>query len=365
VRFLINHLAVDSGFRTDGLLLMHLRLPDSKYGSREQRGQFYEQVLHELQALPGVDGVAATTAFPIWRTEQSSGIRPEGWPLPEDGTVRSANEARVSSDYFTIMGISLREGRGFTDQDQAAGNLVVIINEAMAQKYWPGESAVGKRLHTYSAWREIVGVVSNLKHPGSLDPQDTKPHFYLPQSQDPWSFSYLILRTSQNPSSLAKPARQVVADLDPDLAVFRLATGEQALQTALVGYQTLIWLLVGFATLGLILAAVGIYGVVSQAVVQRQNEMSIRMALGAKPKDVLRLVLDQGMRPVWLGLILGLAVSLSLSLILKRTLGEIGSPNLSILALVLGILLATAAWACLLPARRVTRLNPTTALRYE
>ena len=265
------------------------------------------------------------------------------------------------------MGIAVLKGRAFTDQDKAGAPPVIIINEAMAEKYWPGADPLGKRMRLNGPineypWMQVVGVVQNVKHelqtPVTAD-------YYLPNTQDVWSSMVLVARTKGDPLSLAADMRQQVWSLDKDQPVFEVRTMAQVRALSVSLYSFSSFSLGIFAAIALMLAAIGIYGVMSYAVMQRTQEIGIRMALGARASDVLKLVVRSGMTLALLGVVAGLAGAFALTRLLQSLLFGVTPTDVPTFALVTLGLLLVALLACYIPARRATKVDPLVALRYE
>lgn len=368
-RALAGYLGMDPGFRTEKLLAFRVSLPSKKYPDRNHRTDFYLGAMERLGALPGVERVGAGTSLPIWDLGSSRTFQIEGQPQPEPGQSPLAQNAVVSPEYFQMLGIPLKEGRLFTDQDREAVPRVVVVNEAMARKFWPGARAVGKRIFLGTAesgdWREIVGVVQDTRHPASSDWMRTKPEFYESMWQEPGAWAWLILRTAQQPEALANTLRQTMATLDPDIPAYRITTVKRALASAFIAFRVMVWLLAGFSFVGLLLAALGLYGVISYSIARRSHEIGIRVALGARRQDVLGLVLRQGMVLVSVGLAFGLGGAGALSYSIRRILFGMSPADPGTFAVIIVVLSVTGMLACYLPARRATKVEPMIALRCE
>jgi len=265
------------------------------------------------------------------------------------------------------MGISIVRGRGFTDQDKAGAPPVVIINEAFVRKHWPSQDPIGKRIRFYgpperTPWMEVVGVIADVKHELNLP---VTPEYYLPHAQDPWSGMVLVARTSVEPSSLASALRQQVLAIDKDQPVFDVKTMQEVRSISVAVYSFSSVMLGIFAFVALLLASIGIYGVMAFAVTQRTQEIGIRIALGARSADVLKLVVTHGMKLALFGMVLGLGGSWALTRFMEKLLFGVQATDVLTFSVVSVCLLVAAFVACYLPARRATKVDPLVALRYE
>jgi predicted permease len=299
-------------------------------------------------------GGAITESFSIeGRSSDSTNVANQaGWYL-------------VSSDYFRALGVPLLQGRDFTEQDSEAAPRVVIINQVLARRFWPGEDAIGRRLKIASEPpREIVGVAGDTRHM-ALD-KEAMPEMYVPYAQAPYVVSLqLVVRTPSEPKHLAAAVRDEVLAVNPNQPVSHVKTMEQYLDDSVAHPRFRSILLGLFGALALVLAMVGLYGVMSYAVTQRTHEIGIRMALGARSRDVRRLVLKQGLGLTLLGVVIGLAGALSLTRVLKTFLFQVSATDPLTLAVVSLLLILIALLACLLPVRRAMAVDPMVALRYE
>ncbi|HWM90009.1 MAG TPA: ABC transporter permease [Thermoanaerobaculia bacterium] len=361
---------VDPGFRPEGLLTARITIPEFKYPDEERQAIFYRQLEERISVIPGVEQAAIIYPLPLSGANMILAYSVEGRPAPPPSEVRGANVRMVSPAYFRAMGIPVVRGRAFREQDGGDGEQVVIINQAMAAQEWPDEEPLGKRF-TFGdpadpedpGWRTIVGVVGDVRH-DSLD-QELAAEAYWPQSQGPSPESFLVLRTSGDPASLTSSLREAVRELDRDLPIDRVQTMESVVAEALAQNRFKTLLLGLFAGLALVLAAVGVYGVVSYSVAQRTHEIGIRMALGARPDQVRRLVVFQGMRMVLIGAVVGLALALFATRFLRDQVYGVSATDPVTFAVVPLVLIGVALLANWLPALRATRVDPLEALRYE
>jgi macrolide transport system ATP-binding/permease protein len=361
--------SIHLGFDADNLLvmsIMDLRL----HGYDKAAGQnFYRVLLERVRMLPGVAG-AGLTEVPLSLNASSNGITIEGYTRHE-GEGPEVHSATVTPGYFDAMRIPVLRGRSFSDRDVPGSPGVVIINEAFARRYWPGEQPLGKRIQmgvglegrNSSPYLEVVGVVKDGRYV-TLG-EEVRPFFYRPLAQYHQSAATLIVRTLGNPIDSVSAVREQIGSLDRNLTVYDVKTMRQHLGLALLPARLAGTILGVFGFVALILATSGIYGVMSYTVAQRTREVGIRLALGAQTSDVMRLIVRQGMKLVLIGLVIGMAGALALSRVMTSLLyGTKATEPLTFLAvsLLLGIV---ALLACYLPARRATRIEPLEALRYE
>ncbi|HKY05902.1 MAG TPA: ABC transporter permease, partial [Blastocatellia bacterium] len=318
---------IDPGFNPVNVMTMSVSLPSSKYREPHQQTGFYNQLIERVRSLPGVESAAASTSIPIGGSDYIYGFLIEGGTVsPQDAP--SANYYSITPDYFKAMGIPLKRGRNFTDADLANTTLVAIINETFAKRYFPDEDPIGKRIHITNgpqAFREIVGIVGDVRH-YSLD-QESTAQMYEPYAQKPFTSMALAIRTTQDPTSLISAVRSQVLAVDRDQPVSNVKTLEQLVSESIAQPRLSMLLLTIFAVVAMVLAAVGLYGVMSYSVTQRTNEIGIRMALGARRTDVLRLVVGQGMMLAVIGVGIGLAASFVLTRFLATLLYTVSATD--------------------------------------
>ena len=356
----------DAGFRAEGVLTASVPLPQTRFPEHAQRAEFAARLIENLKAVPGVQ--FASTTLPLlggWQTSFSV----EGKPEPPPGQRPSADIARVGPDYFPAMGVRLLEGRAFGEADRTDAPAVCMVDETLAKKHWPGETALGKRLKfgglddKDNPWMEVVGIVAHVKNYG-VD-EDSRVELYLPYLQNSVSSLTVVVRTDRDPASLSSGVREAVRAADPELPVYQVRTLESMVAEH-AAPRRLAALLIGvFAALALLLAAGGIYGVMSYAVAQRTAEIGIRMALGAQQREILGMVLRHGAAMAIAGVGIGLVAALALARLITRLLFETSASDLATFSLVPVLLLTVALLACYLPARRAARVDPLVALRYE
>jgi putative ABC transport system permease protein len=355
------------GFNPENTLTMGLSLSGEKYREDAPCAAFYDELVQRVKTLPGVESAAAVNHLPLGGSNSSSSILVEGVPEPPPGQEFGGRYRVCTPDYFETMGITVLKGRGFSEQDKADSPRVIIVNETLERHFWPGGDAVGKRIRFTGApeknpWMQIVGVVNDVKHELNLP---FSSDYYLPHKQDPWGGMVLVARTSAEPLALAEPIRSEVLAIDKNQPVFDVKTMKQWRAQSVLPYTISgTWLSI-FAVIALVLAAVGIYGVMSYSVSQRTHEIGVRMALGARPRDVLRIVIKQGITLVGIGLGIGLIGGVALSRVMESLLFGIGATDASTFVLVSLLLSAIALLACFIPARRATKVDPMIALRYE
>ena len=356
---------VDPGFNPENATLLRLSLPQRKYAQPEQQTAFANGLLERLKALPGVQAVGLTHSMPLVG-DYVLGFIIEGRPALDPSEEPSTNYYAVTPDYFRAMGIRLIRGRLFTAQDDAKAPRVAIINETMARQYFPNEDPIGKRIHITNGpqtWREIVGIVADIKQYGVDKP--TSAQSYEPFAQVPFTSLNVVIRTSGSSAAVLGSLRPAVYAVDKDQPVGTIRPLEEIMAESIARQRFAMTLLTVFSAVALIIAAVGIYGVMAYNVVQRTGEFGIRMALGAQQSDVLRLVLSQGGKLIGLGLVIGLVATLAASYAMRSILFNTSAYDPLTLATITLVLAAVALIACFFPANRATKVNPIEALRTE
>jgi putative ABC transport system permease protein len=357
---------VNPGFQSDHLLTLHVSLPELKYPEDAQVIEFFRNIPERLSTLPGVKTVSAVNRLPI------SGGDPHG-ELTIEGRTFAAGEApgvsyrRILPNYFRAMGIPLFYGREFDDRDTGGKPDVVIVNQKMAQSYWPDGDAIGKRIKIgppqNEPWVTIVGVVGNVNHTGL----DAEPDFatYEPHAKRPWSDMTLLVRTHGDPLSVAGAVQHELKTAEKDILIEDVVTMNRRLDLSIAPQRLNVVLLATFAFIALVLATAGIYGVMAQFVAQRTPEIGLRMALGAQLADVMKMVLRSGMWLALLGIAIGLVGAFFLTGLMSKLLFGVTPTDAVTFASVVAILFVVALLACYIPARRATKVDPAIALRYE
>ncbi len=359
-------LAEDPGFRTEQLLAADIELPSYKYPDGVQQLQFFETLVERVAALPGAQAVAVVNALPFSDLWYEMGVSLEDRDEQGERLTGSARYGVVSPGYFRTLGIPVKQGRVFTAEDRAGASGVVIVNQAFADEYFRDRDPVGKQIAVWARpaeWRTIIGVVGNVKHMG-LDDQ-AYPQVYRVLPQSPMPYMLIVIRTQGDPVSLTSAVRGAVLAIDADQPISRISTVDGLISDTLAQPRLYLVLLSIFAGVAIVLAAVGVYGVIAYSVSQRTHEIGLRLALGARGDDVLRLVVRQGMRLTLPGVVVGLAGAYALTRYLRGLLYEIAPTDLLTYAGITVFISAVALLACYIPARRSARVDPMVALRVE
>jgi putative ABC transport system permease protein len=360
-------LHTDAGFEPKSVLALDIPLSRERYPKSEQRSAAFQQLIERMKHVPGVRDASVVSNVPLTDFDVEVSFQIEGRPPYKPGEETAADYTVASGDYFRTMNIALQRGRVFTDADTASSPQVMIVSNAFAKHYFPNEDAIGKRLVLDGPDKtplEIIGVVGDVRRKG-LD-VDVQPEMYFSYLQKPERRMNLVLRTeARDASQLTQAARAEVKAFDPAQIIWRVQTLEQLLGTSVAPRKFNMLLLGIFASVALVLAAIGLYGVMSYSVSWQTHEIGIRMALGASRADVLRLVVRQGMKMAFVGLVLGLVGAFFVSRVLIGMLYGISPTDPLTFTGVSIVLLVVALLACLIPARRATRVDPIVALRAE
>jgi predicted permease len=357
---------VNPGFQPNGAITAGLSLPPAHYAGGAKRIAFYRAVLGNLAAMPGVTSVAAALPVPFSGDGGSASFAIEGRPSPPGDPGPHGDVGYVSPGYFAALKIPIRKGRVFTDLDRQDTEPVALVDEILARQYWPNEDPIGKHIRRgrSARWATIVGVVRHVKN-ADLAGEDVKGKYYFPMYQDPPPMARFVVRTSSDPGRLAGGIRDAVRTVDSTQPVSQVRLLSEMVNSSLAPRRFVVTVLAVFAGMALLMAAIGLYGVIGYAVTQRTQELGVRMALGAQPGEILRLVLAQGMRLAGAGAAIGLGVSLIVSRLLRNELFHVSSFDPLTFAVMAAVLIGAALLASYVPARRATRVDPMVALRYE
>jgi len=357
---------VNPGFQSAGVITGGLTLPQTRYDSDGKQLAFYQAVLNNLSATPGVTAVAAGIPLPFSGNAASASFDIDGRPSPPGDPGPHGDLGAVSADYFAALRIPLRQGRVFTALDRADTQQVAVIDDVLARQYWPGQNPVGQHIRrgTNAPWATIVGVVGHVKH-SDLAGEDVKGKYYFPLPQLPVPFMSFLMRAPSDPGRLATAMRDAVRAVDPTQPISQVRLMSDMVNNSLAPRRFVVTVLGVFAAMALVLALIGLYGLISYTVAQRTQELGVRMALGARPAEILRLVLGHGMKLAGIGVAAGLAASLAMSRFLRGELFHVSAFDPLTFVLMAAALIAAALAASYIPARRATRVDPMVALRYE
>jgi putative ABC transport system permease protein len=369
IRSFLNIYRAPLGVSVPNVLTMRLVLPPAKYPQPSDQIAFHQRLKERLKALPGVEWVAIVNALP------TGGSAPyhyelEGAPAADPQHRPSLSAIIASPDYFNVMSVSILRGRDFTDADGVAGALpVAIVNERFATQFWPGQDPVGKRLRLYDgttpeAWLTVVALVPNIVQ-NDITPRQIDPLIYVPYRQKPQADMAIVARTRVPPGTMSNTFRREIQATDSDLPIYNLWTLPERLERNYWFYEMMGALFGIFAGIALLLAAVGLYAVMAHSVNQRTREIGVRMALGASASNIRALVFRQGMRPMVIGLIVGLAGGFAMTRVLRSILISVSPADPSTFAIATLVLVGAAALGCLVPALTATKVDPIVALRDE
>jgi putative ABC transport system permease protein len=353
---------VDPGFDAQNLLTMNLSLSTTKYAKPDQQVAFFDDVLQRVSVEPGIRSAAISATLPL-TFKRISPVLPEGQPeLPLAERPFIDIEA-ISPRWFETMRVPMRAGRTFTNDDNATAPSVIVVNETFARQFWPGQSAVGKKviIGRKQAPSLVVGVAADVKNQG-LE-KESQPQLYLPFPQLPWSDMNLLVRTNIPPTAAVEAVRAQIAKVDSNQPVDEIETAEELIGSSRAQPRFTMMLVGGFSATALLLAIVGVYGVLSYSVGQRSQEFGIRLALGAHRSDILRIVMRQAMVLATCGIVAGLCASLALTRFLAHVLYKTGSHDLATFILAPLLFVLVAAVASYLPARRAMKLEPVESLK--
>lgn len=373
IKSLFGLLRADPGFNPNNVLTMQLMLAETQYPESSQQAAFYQQVLQRVGTLPGVETVGGISNLPLGGTGMTSGIVIEGRPAPPPGQELEASYRVVSPDYFKALGIDLINGRQLTESDNVRVAPVVVINEQLAQRYWPNENPIGKRMIVQRARmgdrtdvsREVVGVVRTYKHWG-LD-RRTQSEVYVPYLQTPFPTMTLVVRSARNvpPASLTASVRSQIHSVDKDLPVFNVKTMDQVVSESVVPQRLSTLLLGVFAILAMMLAGIGIYGILAYFVTNSSHNIGVRMALGASRGNILKLIVRQGMFLTLVGIGIGALAAVAVARLMKGLLVGVSTTDPLVFGGIALLLALVALMASFIPARRATKVDPLIVLRNE
>ncbi len=368
IRSFIRLQQVDRGFDTDNVLTMVVRLPYARYKEDQQLVNFFNQAMERARHLPGVRSAGMVNFLPLYGgLGSSTGFKIIGRPEPPPGQGPGADVRVVDAGYFQTMGIPLLRGRNFSDLELKEAKRVILINEALARKYFPNEEPIGQRLDVAMfetpVITEVIGIVGNVRYDSLID--EAPPAVYFPHPELAYPFMTLAVRTDGDPAALAPAMQREIRALDPNQPVSDVRTMNQVMSEAVSRSRFNTLLLALFAGLATLLSAVGIFGVMNYSVALRTREIGLRLAIGAQPRQVLLLVLKQGLMLTVAGVVIGLIASFALTRLLAGLLFGVAAVDAPTFATISLLLIAVSLLACYLPARRAMRIDPMTALRYE
>jgi putative ABC transport system permease protein len=377
---------VNPGFSHEHLTSFSVSLPQKKYATDEQQASFYNRLLENIRALPGVESTAAASGLPLGNNGWQTSFVIDGQPVPPREQIPLMEACLVTPDYFKAMNIPVLRGRVFTDRDDrshlagrdlsklnenqraVAGLNSIVIDEEFAKRYWPNEDPVGKhvRLGTENdaPKLEVLGVVGRVKME-SLNQNSDRVQGYFPFNQTPDTGMTVLIKGASDPNLLISSVRGAIREIDPDQPIYSIRTMNEIRAESVAGERLNLTLLSLFAGIALVLAIVGIYGVMSYSVTQRTHEIGIRMAIGARPRDVFKMVLGQGMKLALLGVVIGLVSAFALTRLMETMLFGVEPTDKLTFAAISIMLITVALLACYLPGRRATKVEPTISLRYE
>jgi putative ABC transport system permease protein len=354
---------VNPGFKSDNLLTMSVGLTFVRYQDPVKQVAFFDQVLQRIRSLPGVVTAGACTSLPPNNIQQGEGFAIEGKPNDNSSQPPSAIYMPATPGFLEALGVPIVRGRNVADSDNAQAPGVVVINQTLASRFFPGEEPVGRRMTIGGVPRTIIGIAGDAKYEGLS--MEAGPQVYVPYAQSPFPGMRIVVRTTTDPTSVMSAVRAQIQSVDSEEGPTRVATMNELLSASVAQPRFNTFLIGLFAALAFVLAAIGIYGVISYDVSQRTSEIGIRMALGAERRDILKLILRQGAVLTLAGLVLGIAGAFALTRFLSGLLFEVRPTDPATYVVVSILLTAVAIAACLIPSRRATKVDPLEALRYE
>jgi putative ABC transport system permease protein len=377
---------VNPGFSYEHLTSFSVSLPERKYPTQDAQASFYDRLLENMRALPGVESTAAASGLPLGNNGWQTSFVIDGRPRPPRDQTPLMEACLVTPDYFKAMNIPVLRGRVFTDRDdrshlagvdlskmdenerEMAGLNTIVIDEEFARRHWPNEDPIGKRIAMGSEEKprklEVIGVVGRVKME-SLNQNSDRVQGYFPFAQVPNGGMTVIVKGTSDPSQLVSSVRAAVKEIDPDQPIYNPRTMNEIRAESVAPERLNLTLLSLFAGLALVLAIVGIYGVMSYSVTQRTHEIGIRMAIGARPRDVFGMILGHGMKLTIIGVVIGLVLAFVLTRLMETMLFGVAPTDLTTYTAISVLLVSVALLACYLPGRRATKVEPTISLRYE
>jgi putative ABC transport system permease protein len=359
---------IDPGLKVDRLVTMQINSPSLRYPDEARIIAFYQRLIDSVQAAPGVEAAAITSALPLGGGGFYLGrvFLEEGQPEPPASTDNPAQWNVISPGYFTTAGMTLIKGRDFDQRDRADSNQVIIINQTLAERMFANEDPLGKRIRSWrdeNKLREIVGVVQDVRYFGRDD--DLHGLVYVPHTQSVWRSMALTVRTHIDPAGVTSAIRGQIAAVDKELAVANLETMTTILDRSVAPRRASMLFFVAFGLIAALLGVIGIYGVLSYTVAQRAQEIGVRIALGAQSGDVLRLVIGHGLKLTLTGVGIGLVTAYALTRLMASLLYSVSATDAMTFIAVSVLLTGVALGACFVPASRATKVDPMVALRYE
>ena len=367
-------LNIDPGFTPNGLVTARVTPPSSRYPDQPQVRAFHERYLRDVRALPGVERAGLSSNIPFGGDFNDSVIFAEGYKMAPGESLISPYRVEVSADYLETMGVPLKSGRFFNATDTDTSQLVVVVDEALARKFWPGQDPVGRRMYRpenvknvmatgpNTKWITVIGVAGETKMQGLVTSDTRAGTYYFPMTQSEIRGMTLVARSSMDPQSLVPSMRRALTAIDPELPLYGVRTMSERIDESLLDRRTPMMLAVGFGAVALFLAATGLYGVLAYQVAQRRKEIGIRMALGSGPGGIFRLVLGEGVLLLAAGFAIGIAGAFAIRRTMETQLVGVGAMDPMVLSAVATILALVALIACLVPARRAARTDPMVAM---
>jgi putative ABC transport system permease protein len=360
-------LVINQDLQPQTILTMHVSLPEAKYKTPTQQAAFFDQALQRLKTIPGVKAAMVATEVPYGNEEVDNAVSIQNRPV-RPGEFRNANIENVNADYFRAMRIPLRSGRLLEESDSQDQPPVVVVSQSFARRFFPGEDAIGKFIKAggddaKSPWAKIVGVVGDIKY-GVFETQ-TAPPIYFPYRQAPQAFTYLALKTEHDPTAFVTAVRSEVGTIDPDLPVSEFFTLEKVFSDQVLGLSYVAVMLTVMGVIALVLAAVGVYGVMAYSVAERTQEIGVRVAMGAQPRDVLRLIMSRGVLITSVGLLIGLPLAWGLAQLMASLIYGVSAADVTTFVVITLLMGAITLVACYVPTRKAMSVDPIIALRYE